>query len=96
MTLFSSALWQADKPVLQNELSDNIAGLVLFLAKNDSPLEFFKAGLNILSKEWNKIDYYRLNKFLYLVNSLLRASFEALKFKKWAYKVKKKLKKVFF
>ena len=86
-SFFSKALWQADKPIIQNELSDNIAGLIVFLAKNDSPFEFLKAGLNILSKEWSKIDYYRLNKFLYLVTSLLRASFEALKCQKWAYKV---------
>ncbi len=39
---------------------------------------FIRSGLNILNKEWNKIDKWRINKFLYIVRVLHKKSFECL------------------
>lgn len=49
--------------------------------------EWIKAAFNILKTEWNQIDYYRINKFMYLVNQILSQIFQNLKNKKWSYKV---------
>ena len=85
------ALWQADKVRLQHELADNITKILDIFSNNYPELMFdwLKAGLNILSKEWNKIDYCRINKFMYLVNRLLKEIMKIFNDKKWTYKVKK-------
>lgn len=83
-------MWQADKVKIQNELSDNIAKIMnIFVNSSDDVFfEWIKGAFSILVKEWNKIDYYRINKFMYLVNQLIIESLNILKEKKWAYKVK--------
>ena len=76
----------ADKVQLQFELSDRISDLVyIFLNENKDQLvrleglkNFIRSGLNILNKEWNKIDKWRINKFLYMVRVLHRKSFDCL------------------
>lgn len=75
---------------IQNELSENIAKIMNIFtnSSNDVIFEWIKGAFSILVKEWNKIDYYRINKFMYLVNQLLIESLTILKEKKWAYKVK--------
>jgi hypothetical protein len=71
---------------MQYELSDRIGELVyIFINEKKDELvsqeglkNFIRSGLNILSKEWNKIDKWRINKFLYMVRVLHLKSFECL------------------
>lgn len=73
----------ADKVQLQFELSDRISELVyIFINESKDQLlsleglkNFIRSGLNILNKEWNKIDKWRINKFLYMVRALHKHSF---------------------
>lgn len=93
-------MWQADKVKIQHELADSISK-IMDIFSNTSPnllFDWFKSGLNILNKEWNKIDYYRINKFMYLVNKLMTDIMSIIKEKKWTYKVnfKKNSGKFFF
>lgn len=58
------ALWMQDKPLLQEEMADNMAGLVDIFPKNGQSAEFAKKLLLTLSHEWPNIDRWRMDKFL--------------------------------
>ena len=58
------ALWMQDKMLLQEELADNILQLLGLLKDQNQIFEFVKALLFTLSKEWPKIDRWRMDKFL--------------------------------
>ena len=80
------ALWMADKENIQYELSDQISDLVycMISADKQSVLDnnklhnFIRAAMNILNKEWNKIDKWRVNKFLYIVRQIHKKSFQCI------------------
>lgn len=38
--------------------------------------EWFKFGLIVLRKHWNELDFYRINKFMYLARLILIACFK--------------------
>ena len=70
-------------------LSEKLSKL-LEVVPDERKTEWTKAAFNILKTQWNQIDYYRINKFMYLVNQILLQIFENLKIKKWSYKVRLK------
>lgn len=64
---FFYALWASDKIKNQVALAEELAKFIYFMARNK--LDFFlwtRACFNIIGREWNKIDYYRINKFMKL------------------------------
>lgn len=66
------ALWMQDKMLLQEELADNILQLLGLLKDQNQIFEFVKALLFTLSKEWPKIDRWRMDKFLMVFLKFLR------------------------
>lgn len=67
------SLWMQDKPLLQEELSLKIANIINLPKLEEQSMGMIKALLNSLSKEWSKIDCWRMDKFLYV--SLFKCSY---------------------
>ena len=69
------ALWDSDKQKVQNDLSERISDMMTDFSQGkliyiESFMKWVNAAFYVLSKEWNRIDYLRINKFLYLVRYL--------------------------
>ncbi|KAL7881432.1 hypothetical protein AOLI_G00082800 [Acnodon oligacanthus] len=76
-------LWMQDKPLLQEELSDRISGLIHCFHTADNQLLYFETFLLTLKREWNGIDRLRMDKFYQLVRFVFRKAFEVLKRREW-------------
>lgn len=57
-------LWLQDKPILQEELSQNMANLMNLTKSEQQRMNLIKALLFSLSSEWPAIDRWRMDKFL--------------------------------
>nr|CAD2135128.1 unnamed protein product [Meloidogyne enterolobii] len=77
------ALWMQDKMLLQEELADNILQLLGLLKDQNQIFEFVKALLFTLSKEWPKIDRWRMDKFLMFLRKIIRVLFFQIKEQKF-------------
>lgn len=80
------AVWMSDKPLIQEELCENISGVLdLFPAEHlKYALLMYKAGLRVLATEWYGVDQHRMDKFLMLVRRYLRASLRCLARSQWS------------
>lgn len=65
-------MWMSDKPFVQQELANNIAGLVHCFAKRDQALMFLDAFFKTMAREWFAIDRFRLEKFMMFVRRCFR------------------------
>uniref|UniRef100_A0A9J8ABW5 Ribosomal RNA processing 1 n=1 Tax=Cyprinus carpio carpio TaxID=630221 RepID=A0A9J8ABW5_CYPCA len=76
-------MWMQDKPLLQEELSTKISGLLRSFRTLDSQFLYFKTFLQTMKREWNGIDRLRMDKFYQLVRFVFREVFEMLKRQQW-------------
>lgn len=65
-------MWMSDKPFVQQELANSIAGLVHCFARRDQSLLFLEAFFKTMAREWFAIDRFRLEKFMMLVRRCFR------------------------
>lgn len=77
------ALWMQDKMLLQEELADDICILTELLQNDQQVIEFARALITVLSKEWPCIDRWRMDKFLMFIRRLVRTLFTRLSIKQW-------------
>ncbi|VDM98671.1 unnamed protein product [Thelazia callipaeda] len=77
------AMWMQDKMLWQEQLADDIASLLNVFERETESVLFFKCLLITLSKEWTRIDRWRMDKFLMLMRRVLRALFLRLRLKDW-------------
>ncbi|OQO05054.1 hypothetical protein B0A48_08074 [Cryoendolithus antarcticus] len=75
-------MWLSDKPRPQQQLARDLADL-LHVLKPDSFLVFARAFWQTMSREWNEIDRWRMDKYLYLVRLYVQEGFVYLRQKKW-------------
>jgi len=75
--------WMSDKPLIQEELADNIANIVSCFKHQESSLFFFKSFLVTLGREWFGIDRLRMDKFMMLVRRCLRQMLAYVKERAW-------------
>eukprot|EP00123_Amoebidium_parasiticum_P009505 comp19517_c0_seq1/m.22812 comp19517_c0_seq1/g.22812 ORF comp19517_c0_seq1/g.22812 comp19517_c0_seq1/m.22812 type:complete len:686 (-) comp19517_c0_seq1:114-2171(-) len=68
-------MWMSDKPLVQEELAENLSDLVLALPSEDASLRFIRAFFDVMGKEWHGIDRLRLDKFYMLVRKFLNKVF---------------------
>lgn len=67
-------MWMSDKPLVQEQLAEDISQLVHKLTGADQHAQLFiDAGLTTLAREWNALDSLRRDKFLMLTRRLWRA-----------------------
>lgn len=72
-----------DKPLLQEELANNISQLIHVIQNTEAQHLFIRTFWQTMSREWNGIDNLRLDKYYMLIRMILRQSFEVLKRNDW-------------
>ncbi|XP_059199578.1 ribosomal RNA processing protein 1 homolog B-like isoform X2 [Centropristis striata] len=76
-------LWMQDKPLLQEELSNQISNLIHIFHDLDGQMLYLESFLQTVKREWTGIDRLRMDKFFQLVRFMFRQTFEMLKRKNW-------------
>ncbi|NXY44418.1 RRP1B protein, partial [Ceuthmochares aereus] len=76
-------MWMQDKPLLQEELADNIAQLIHVFQNTEARHLFIQTFWQTMNREWTGIDSLRLDKYYMLMRRILRQSFEVLKRNEW-------------
>ncbi|NXJ11074.1 RRP1B protein, partial [Odontophorus gujanensis] len=76
-------MWMQDKPLLQEELANNISQLIHVIQNTEAQHLFIRTFWQTMSREWNGIDNLRLDKYYMLIRMILRQSFEVLKRSDW-------------
>ncbi|KAI9829701.1 MAG: hypothetical protein M1826_005444 [Phylliscum demangeonii] len=75
-------MWMTDKPLVQQTLASDLAGLVQILPAGNV-LPFLEAFWTTMAREWHAIDRLRMDKFMLLVRGYLHASFRYLGAQGW-------------
>ncbi|XP_026317409.1 ribosomal RNA processing protein 1 homolog [Hyposmocoma kahamanoa] len=80
------AVWMSDKPLVQEELCDNIASILDQFPPDQlrHALLLVKSGFKVLAAEWYGIDQHRIDKCLMLVRRYLRGSLRCLQRCDWS------------
>ncbi|XP_058821278.1 ribosomal RNA processing protein 1 homolog [Topomyia yanbarensis] len=65
-------MWMSDKPLIQENLAEEIASLVKCFDDLRISLQYFGAFLEIMCIEWFGIDHWRIDKFMMLVRRCTR------------------------
>ncbi|XP_025070324.1 ribosomal RNA processing protein 1 homolog B [Alligator sinensis] len=76
-------MWMQDKPLLQEELADNISQLIHVIQNVEARHLFIQTFWQTMNREWNGIDRLRLDKYYMLIRRILKQSFEVLKRNGW-------------
>ncbi|XP_035171813.1 ribosomal RNA processing protein 1 homolog B [Oxyura jamaicensis] len=76
-------MWMQDKPLLQEELANNISQLIHVIQSTEARHLFIQTFWQTMSREWNGLDNLRLDKYYMLIRLILRQSFEVLKRNGW-------------
>ncbi|XP_062572032.1 ribosomal RNA processing protein 1 homolog A-like [Saccostrea cucullata] len=76
-------MWMQDKPLIQEELSDNMGKLLHVFGKVDISLVFLGVFFQTESREWSGIDRWRMDKFMMLTREMLGQGLALLKKAKW-------------
>ncbi|XP_062257886.1 ribosomal RNA processing protein 1 homolog B-like isoform X4 [Platichthys flesus] len=76
-------LWMQDKPLLQEDLSNQISNLIHSFNHIDGQFSYLESFLLTFKREWTGIDRLRMDKFFQLVRLMFKQSFEMLKRKNW-------------
>ncbi|KAK2174836.1 hypothetical protein NP493_772g02036 [Ridgeia piscesae] len=76
-------VWMSDKPLVQEDLTSNIASLIQCFSNANTSMLFIKTFFRTISREWYGIDRLRLDKFMMLVRRCLASSFVLLKKYSW-------------
>ncbi|XP_013890146.1 ribosomal RNA processing protein 1 homolog A, partial [Austrofundulus limnaeus] len=87
-------LWMQDKPLLQEELSNQICSLIHNFPDIDKQLMYLDSFLQTMKREWTGIDRLRMDKFYQLVRFMIRQTFELLKRNNWESNVMDKFVKL--
>ncbi|KAI5107432.1 ribosomal RNA processing protein 1-like A-like [Silurus meridionalis] len=88
-------LWMQDKPLMQEEISHTISGLIHRFHTTDNQLLYFATFLQTVKREWNGIDRLRMDKFFQLVRFMFRQVFEILKRREWEFSVVNQFLQIF-
>lgn len=65
-------MWMADKPLVQEEVADNIGSLVHAFSKPSQAYRFIGAFFRTLGRCHDNIDKYRIDKFLMFTRRFFR------------------------
>ncbi|ORX82241.1 Nop52-domain-containing protein [Basidiobolus meristosporus CBS 931.73] len=74
--------WMSDKPLIQQQLSNTLATMILSLPEKIA-IPFAQAFWEIIVREWNGIDRYRLDKFYLLLRRYVNSTLTLLMNKDW-------------
>ncbi|KAJ2162349.1 hypothetical protein GGF46_000713 [Coemansia sp. RSA 552] len=74
--------WLSDKPLVQQELSWDLAGLVL-VCRGQNRVEFVRAFWETIAREWFDVDKHRIDKFLLLARRIVFFSLQSMRQSGW-------------
>ncbi|KAJ2795713.1 hypothetical protein H4S07_006408, partial [Coemansia furcata] len=74
--------WLSDKPVVQQELSWELANLIL-VCKGSNNVSFVRAFWETMCREWFDIDKHRIDKYLLLVRRVVFFTFSSMQQSGW-------------
>ncbi|CUG91384.1 Hypothetical protein, putative [Bodo saltans] len=63
--------WHSDKPLVQHECAFKISQLLFAPVSNSYRVMFIRSFFKILTREWPKIDHYRIDKYMALVRKVM-------------------------
>lgn len=84
-------MWMSDKPLVQEELAEDLGKLVECFSSGKVGIDFFGSFLKTMQSEWFGIDQWRMDKFLMLVRRMLRHTLKLIKKSKWSLELIEKL-----
>jgi len=87
--------WMSDKPLVQEELAENISSFVSCFQNTESSLVFVKSFLKTFGREWFGIDRWRTDKFMMFTRRFLRHTFKFVASKEWEKGLVEKLVDIF-
>eukprot|EP00118_Oscarella_pearsei_P022038 m.251139 g.251139 ORF g.251139 m.251139 type:complete len:140 (+) comp40333_c0_seq8:459-878(+) len=76
-------MWMSDKPPVQEELAATISKLIHSLLSKEQAFKFIKAFFVTMQREWDGIDFLRLDKFYMFIRRFLKESLVFLKINQW-------------
>ncbi|KGL80089.1 Ribosomal RNA processing protein 1 B, partial [Tinamus guttatus] len=76
-------MWMQDKPLLQEELANNISQLIHVIQNSEAQHLFVQTFWQTMNREWDGLDGLRLDKYYMLIRMILRQSFEVLRRNDW-------------
>ncbi|KAJ2039723.1 hypothetical protein GGI08_008157, partial [Coemansia sp. S2] len=74
--------WLSDKPLVQQELSWELANLIL-VCKGGNNVSFVRAFWETMCREWFDIDKHRIDKYLLLVRRVVFFTFSSMQQSGW-------------
>ncbi|XP_076061013.1 uncharacterized protein LOC143036912 isoform X2 [Oratosquilla oratoria] len=77
-------MYMADKPLVQEEVAEQISKLILSVGNVEDRHGFCQAALATFAREWDGIDTFRIDKFMMFVRRVMRQVFVHLKEMKWS------------
>eukprot|EP00092_Neocalanus_flemingeri_P002401 GFUD01002567.1.p1 GENE.GFUD01002567.1~~GFUD01002567.1.p1 ORF type:complete len:1057 (+),score=351.59 GFUD01002567.1:66-3236(+) len=75
--------WMSDKPLVQEELAENISSFVTCFQSSESSLVFIRSFFKTFGREWFGIDRWRSDKFMMFTRRFLRHIFKYVASKEW-------------
>jgi len=75
--------WMSDKPLVQEELAENISSFVSCFRNTNSSLVFVKSFLKTFGREWFGLDRWRTDKFMMFTRRFLRYTFRFVASNTW-------------
>ena len=76
--------WMSDKPLVQEELAENISAFITCFKNKQSSLIFIQSFLQTLGREWFGIDRWRVDKFMMFTRRFLRSTFKFVSQSDWS------------
>jgi len=87
--------WMSDKPLVQEELAENISSFVSCFQNTNSSLVFIRSFLKTFGREWFGIDRWRTDKFMMFTRRFLRYTFRFVAAKEWEKNLVEKVVEIF-
>jgi len=87
--------WMSDKPLVQEELAENISSFVSCFQNTNSSLVFIRSFLKTFGREWFGIDRWRTDKFMMFTRRFLRYTFRFVAAKEWNTDLVEKVVEIF-
>ena len=75
--------WMSDKPLVQEELAENISSMVASFQSTEGSLIFLTCFCRTFQREWNGVDRWRMDKTMMFVRRFLRQTFKMVKSQDW-------------
>lgn len=84
-------MWMSDKPLIQEELAKTLSEMIHCFNKRDAALLFIQEFYETVNREWPRLDYLRMDKFMMFVRRFLHQTFEFLHKSGWDEELKEKV-----